>query len=236
MQLFFIIILGICLTACVPKDEGPRDAKFLVISIDQSGSGADNAMCEGAGARIATHASQGTVEVLILGSGDKTSSGAPNIIVGWSRSVSPAPALFKDPSKQTEDLDRWVQEVVKRCKAKRKTTKSSPIFRLVERSAESLRAKCAALSNQRCSAHLAIHSDLHESANKALLAHFRGKRRKLPALPTLDLTGIDTKVCTGEHRRDQHEPARVQAVWRKILGPSVHIEVACPRMPKELLQ
>lgn len=233
MRLEVLLLTSLVALACAPQAGAPRPLSSVVILLDQSASAGDaGTRCSEAGARLEELMDmRQPFEVVVLGTGTVASGSEPTVVVNRRAWKGSSRALFKDSNARQAERDEWIADVVRRCTRGYQTSKISPIFRAVERSLESLRARGLELKavGKAYQARLYIHSDLSEGSEPRLLGRMRrGRRGRSTKLPKLDLQGVAIRACTGIHLRDSTDQRRMHELWRKVLD-GVPFDVACPR-------
>ncbi|GDX83725.1 hypothetical protein LBMAG42_55360 [Deltaproteobacteria bacterium] len=109
--------------------------------------------------------------------------------------------------------------------------KRSPLYSSISGAVDTMHTDWRCSEAEPCT--LLVRSDLQETEHKSVIAALRARDKKLSALvdalPALDLTGIDVKVCgTGEstEKIDEARATATDAVWRRVL-PGVEVSPVC---------
>lgn len=229
-----LVLMSLVALACTPQAGAPPSFPSAVILLDQSTSaGEAQARCAEAAARIdALMRSDRPFEVVILGTGNAATGSEPVTLMARRRWYGPSRSAFKKPDAKRVERLRWVNEAMHECIQNFRPSQSSPVFRGVERSLESLRARAIEHRSAKKQVELIlfVHGDMSEGVHPALIAHAQKKtKRRLPNLPELDVRGIQLRICTGKHLNDKVDQRVIHGVWRKVFGEDIPFDVICAR-------
>lgn len=224
----------------------PRSVTALVVVLDQSTSTQVESRCAELSARLASIGpSLRTVDLLVLGTGDVTrTSGEPIAFVPWRRLTNET-RLYEAPSRVAKRRQAELLDIEQLCEKALHPLDTSPIYRALYRASAALDAHCAecAAAHERCDRRMvAVHSDMVENAEEAIVRrikvvgrNLKGGRRpsRAPAdLPRLKAE-VDWQICgVADHARSPGEvvipPGVLESVWRDALGVETLVFGACP--------
>lgn len=248
MTALLILLAALNTAGCLPGSGKPlpkKSVSLVALLLDTSSSNLFDRRCDELTARVEELlGGAGSLEIITYGLGEPNSTGNEPVVLIPSQRFEPGFDLYEEPDRKEAQKRAWIDRLKTQCQAQLRTRDGSPIFFALHRISASLTARCRELrEHEACLPKLFIHSDLFELADQRIverrieIGRFvrRGRKPSKPsrALPRLDLSGIEVKVCgLAGHRLLPNEeilpPGALELAWKELGLEATTFDAACP--------